>query len=118
MRRKSGVILPKGMSRRSFLQLSSVSSLVVSSGAPAFAAANLRLASRVAQKASDARATNMQIAIRDLVNTVTCRREEVENFLDPEKPNWAKFDPELGYTWRDYIMKDGVDGSRTITSFQ
>jgi hypothetical protein len=49
---------------------------------------------------------------------MACRREEVETFLDKEKPNWAKFDPELGYTLRDNILKDGMDNSRTITSYE
>jgi hypothetical protein len=106
------------MSRRSFLQLSSVSSLAISSGAAGLGATNALPASRIEQETGNARNANMQTAIREYLNAVTCRREEVEVFLDTKKPNWAKFDPELGYTLRDNIMKDGVDGSRTIGSFQ
>jgi hypothetical protein len=56
--------------------------------------------------------------MREFLNKAACRREEVEVFLDTKKLNWAKFDPELGYTLRDNILKDGVDGSRTIASYQ
>ncbi len=63
-------------------------------------------------------AANRQAAVREFLNGLTCRREEVETFLDPAKSNWARFDPELGHTLRDNILRDGVDGSRTLTSYQ
>jgi hypothetical protein len=44
-------------------------------------------------------------------------REEVATFLDPAQPNWAKFDPVLGYSLRSSVVKDGVDGSRTIGTY-
>ncbi len=118
MKRTSGIKLPKRMSRRGFLQLSSVSSLAISSGAPGFGWANARPAPRVAQEAGRAPNKNMQTAIREFLKEVTCRREEVQVFLDPKKPNGAKFDPVLGYTLRDNIVKGGVDGSRMIECFQ
>jgi len=118
MKRNFAVTLRKGMSRRSFLQLSSVSCLAVSSGTPSFVAANSLPASPITQAAGVSRNTTMQTAIREFLNKMTCRREEVDAFLDKDKPNWAKFDPELGYTLRDNILKDGMDNCRTITSYQ
>ena len=117
MKRKSGIKLPTRISRRSFLQLSSVSSVALSSGMPGFGAANALPAFRTEQMPGHARNINMETAIREFLNKSTCHREEVEAFLDAKKPNWAKFDPELGYTLRDNILKDGVDGSRTLTSY-
>ena len=104
------------IARRRFLQLSSVSSLALSSGMPGSAPAYALSALPSEQESNNA--SNKQEAIRGFLNRMTCRREEVEVFLDAKKPNWAQFDPELGYTLRDNILKDGVDGSRTIFSFQ
>jgi hypothetical protein len=56
--------------------------------------------------------------MREFLRDLTCLRQEVDTFLDPKQPNWAKFDPELGYTLRDNVVKDGVDGSRTLTSYE
>lgn len=41
-------------------------------------------------------------------------RAEVDAFLDEAQPNWARFDPELGYALRDSIQLDGVDGAYTV----
>lgn len=114
MKGKSRIIFP--ISRRSFLQFSSVSSLAASSGLPRFAP-DTSLSSVPAGQESKT-AGNTQEAIREFLKRMTCRREEVEVFLDATKPHWARFDPELGYTLRDNILKDGVDGSRTIFRFE
>ena len=56
--------------------------------------------------------------MREYLSHLTYNRQEIDVFLDPKQPNWARFDPELGYTLRDNVLKDGVDGSRTLTSYQ
>lgn len=43
-------------------------------------------------------------------------REHIEQFLDAEVSTWARFDPELGYVLGDSMPKDGIDGSRTIST--
>jgi hypothetical protein len=48
----------------------------------------------------------------------TIPRQTLDAFLSPEKPSWAKFDPELGYLLKNSIYKDGMDGSFTFTSFE
>ena len=68
MKRTSGTKLPKRMSRRRFLQLSSVSSLATSSGASVFGWANARPAPRIEQEAGRAPNKNMQTAIREFLN--------------------------------------------------
>lgn len=39
-------------------------------------------------------------------------------FLDPDEPSWARFDPEVGYILNNYLPRDGVDGSCTISTAQ
>ena len=106
------------MSRRNFLAVSSAASFALSPGKSALAIAGPGRALGARLEGSDTLATDRQASIREFLNKATPRREEVETYLDPGKPNWAKFDPELGYTLRDNILKDGVNGSRTIGSFQ
>ena len=45
---------------------------------------------------------------------VVLNRKDVDRFLDPNQSNWATFDPELGYTLRNCVRKDGLDGAYTI----
>jgi hypothetical protein len=52
--------------------------------------------------------------MRDLLREATVKREAIDHFLDPDAPNWAVFDRELGYGLRDCIVRDGVDGSLTV----
>jgi hypothetical protein len=52
--------------------------------------------------------------IRDLLREVTVKRELVDHFLNPDVPNWATFDPELGYRLHNCIVRDGVDDSLTV----
>jgi len=44
--------------------------------------------------------------------------EDIDRFLDPDEPTWAQFDPELGYILGNYMPKDGIDGSSTISTVQ
>jgi hypothetical protein len=41
----------------------------------------------------------------------TLSREEVDRFLDPDVPAWAKFDSELGYLPNDCFVPDNFDGA-------
>jgi hypothetical protein len=43
-------------------------------------------------------------------------RATIDNFL--HLPEWAKFDPELGYVLHNSLIKWGIDGSRAIATFQ
>jgi hypothetical protein len=44
------------------------------------------------------------------------QREEIDAFLSPDVPTWAQYDAELGYTLGNYMPRDGVDGSMTIST--
>ena len=43
-------------------------------------------------------------------------RQAIDVFLG--SPSWAQFDPELGYTQRDYLRADGIDSSSTLVTFR
>jgi hypothetical protein len=40
----------------------------------------------------------------------------IERFLDDSASNWARFDPELGYVLGNSSPRDGIDGTRTIST--
>ena len=55
--------------------------------------------------------------ITDFLRSHVLRREEVDAFLDPQAPHWARFDAELGYVLHDCTVQDGMDGSYTIGAY-
>ena len=44
------------------------------------------------------------------------KKQEIDLFLDPDELSWAKFDTELGYTLNNYLPRDGIDNSYTIST--
>jgi hypothetical protein len=44
-------------------------------------------------------------------------RADVDYFLDPARPSWARFDPLTGYVPSDIVIRDGVDGAYTLNSY-
>jgi len=54
----------------------------------------------------------------DFVRESTLKKEDVDRFLDPNASNWAKFDPEVGYTLSNFMPRDGLDKSLTISTAQ
>ncbi|MFC1734780.1 hypothetical protein ACFL1X_01590 [Candidatus Hydrogenedentota bacterium] len=49
--------------------------------------------------------------VRELLTKTAFRSMDVEQLLDPERPTWINFDPELGYLPDDVVMRDGLDNS-------
>ncbi len=45
-------------------------------------------------------------------------REDVDYFLDPGRPGWARFDALTGYVPSDIVIRDGVDGACTFNSYE
>ena len=45
-------------------------------------------------------------------------REVLDTFLDPQQLSWAQFDPEVGYILGNYLPRDGIDDSSTISTVQ
>ncbi len=42
----------------------------------------------------------------------------IDTFLDPARYSWAQFDPDLGYILGNYMPRDGIDKSSTISTVQ
>src|SRR5262245_32055905 len=43
-------------------------------------------------------------------------KKTLEVFLDPKQLSWAKFDPVTGYRLGNYMPRDGIDRSSTIST--
>ncbi len=43
-------------------------------------------------------------------------KQTLDVFLDPKKPSWAKFDPVTGYRLGNFMPRDGIDRSWTIST--
>ncbi len=43
-------------------------------------------------------------------------KETIDSFVDPNTNCWAKFDSVVGYTLDNYMPRDGIDGSSTIST--
>jgi len=56
--------------------------------------------------------------IRKLLSKTAFRSIDVEQLLDPCRPTWVKFDPELGYVPDNIVMRDGADNSRTTYTYE
>ena len=103
MEKRVGPSISTRVSRRDFLRFSSAGPLLLSAKGFASARVNVLPLSGPEVRSGSPQAQDTQSAIREFLNKLTCTRQEVEAFLDPKKPNWAKFDSELGYTLRDNI---------------
>ncbi len=44
-------------------------------------------------------------------------RDDIDHFLDPTRPSWARFDALTGYVPSDIVIRDGVDGCSTFNSY-
>jgi hypothetical protein len=103
------------MSRRKFLELSAACSLPLSLETLAASNQSTILSDATVQREnSPVKATT----VREFLVSIIPTRRQIDIFLDPKQPNWAKFDPELGYVQRNFIKADGIDGCQTITSFE
>jgi len=57
----------------------------------------------------------MPTNVREVLARTTFRTIDVERLLDPDRPSWSRFDPELGYVPSDFVMQDGMD--RTYSTY-
>lgn len=55
--------------------------------------------------------------LKQLLYTAAYQSVEIERYMDPKKPTLLTFDPELGYLHRDHCLVDGMDGTRTIGTY-
>jgi hypothetical protein len=59
----------------------------------------------------------MRMNISDYLVESTWSRADIEYFLDPTRPSWARFDGLTGYVPADIIIRDGMDGCSTVNSY-
>jgi hypothetical protein len=52
-------------------------------------------------------------AVHEFLHNAVLSKVEVDRFLDPKAPKWARFDAELGYVPNDSQVPDGIDGAIT-----
>ena len=116
MTKQWGLDFANEISRRSFLKLTSASPLALSQQGGAYGVGE-ESPPRSRNDSRKAQPTDFQAATRQLLAERCLTREEVETFLDPQKPNWAQFDPVMGYTLRDSIIQNGMDDSRTFETY-
>ena len=55
--------------------------------------------------------TSFTDAVHRFLSDAVVAREDVDQFLDPDHPKWARFDAELGYVPHPSRVPDGVDGA-------
>ncbi|HZC27581.1 MAG TPA: hypothetical protein VE287_11205, partial [Actinopolymorphaceae bacterium] len=55
--------------------------------------------------------TTFSALVRDFLAAAVVDRAEVDRFLDPDHPKWARFDAELGYLPHPSRVPDGIDGA-------
>ena len=60
----------------------------------------------------------MSDLINQILQTTTYRRMDVEAMLDPQKPSWCSFEPEIGYVPRNVVLQDGMDFCHTTYSYE
>ena len=71
------------------------------------------------RSAGSAVGENGLMTTREFLEKAVLRRKDVDLFLDPNpsEPQWACFDPELGYRLRSSVVKDGLDGALTFANY-
>jgi len=60
---------------------------------------------------------NATLSTRQFLERAVLKPQWVDYFLGPEKPNWAFFDPELGFRLKNSVMKNGLDGALTFSNY-
>jgi len=59
----------------------------------------------------------MKDSVRDFLRSAVLKRETVDLFLKPRAACWARHDPVLGYTYRNALIRDGMDGAHTVCTY-
>ncbi|MBS3762977.1 MAG: hypothetical protein KGZ25_06710 [Planctomycetes bacterium] len=56
--------------------------------------------------------------VKELLHTAAYLPEEIERLLDPDRPSFIDFDPELGYVLRDYAFRDGMEDTLCAYNYE
>ncbi len=57
------------------------------------------------------------MTLHEFLQDLVVDKRILDTFLDSDQPNWAVFDPTLGYRLRGGPVRDGVDDSWTLSSY-
>ena len=60
----------------------------------------------------------MSELLKQILNTTTYHRLDIEAVLDPKIESWCKFDPQIGYVPQSIVLKDGMDFCRTTYTYE
>ena len=60
----------------------------------------------------------MALDVKELLRTTAYRKIDMDSLLDPAHPPFLRFDPELGYVFVDFVMRDGVNDSLSVYSYE
>ena len=60
----------------------------------------------------------MAFNVRDVLYTAAYHPAEIDRILDQEHPSFIAFDPVLGYVLKDYEFKDGMEGARSVYTYE
>src|SRR5262245_30699145 len=58
------------------------------------------------------------VSFEEFLRKSVVDRPTLDLFLDPKQLSWAKFDPITGYRLGNYMPRDGIDRSSTISTSQ
>lgn len=85
--------------------------------AKSLAGLTLALATGVSVTASGQDAQGQPLpSYTDYLRASAVPKNVIDIYLDPAQPTWARFDPVLGYRLGNSMPRDGIDGSRTIST--
>jgi len=56
--------------------------------------------------------------VKELLYTTAYREVDMDRLLDPHRPSFLRFDPELGYVFVTFTMRDGIDDSVSVYNYE
>ncbi|MHC4432986.1 MAG: hypothetical protein ACYTBS_14180 [Planctomycetota bacterium] len=74
------------------------------------------LLAAIGSLAAGREAANPRRSFREYVRETVPKRKEIDVFLD--ELSWARFDKDVGYVLGNYMPRDGLDGSSTISTIR
>ncbi|NRA39704.1 MAG: hypothetical protein HRU15_16295 [Planctomycetes bacterium] len=57
-------------------------------------------------------------SFQEYIHASAIKKEVLDIYLDEGEASWARYHPQLGYTLGNYMPRDGIDGSLTISTAQ
>jgi len=61
---------------------------------------------------------NAPVSYEEYLRSAVVERASIDLFLDPKRPSWAQFDPVTGYRLANFMPRDGLGESFTISTYR